>query len=134
MPKLPPLPSEFRAIRDNPDLTEDEKIDAVWDLLAQRGTPIIRPPDIPEEEIDPSNHRERTFYQARRGKDGKLRLVAFEPEICRLIIRHVFLHATRGLTALRRQTRRSPNLTSPVTSVIVTTGRKRIGCCVYLAP
>jgi len=93
MPKLPPLPPEFRAIRDNPDLTEDEKIDAVWNLLAQRGAPIIRPPDIPEDEFDLSEHHERTFYRALRGKDGRLRLVAFEPEICPLIIRHVFLHA-----------------------------------------
>ena len=29
MPKLPPLPPEYRAIRDNPDLTDDAKIDAV---------------------------------------------------------------------------------------------------------
>jgi hypothetical protein len=29
MPKLPPLPPEFGAIRDDPDLTENEKIDAV---------------------------------------------------------------------------------------------------------
>jgi hypothetical protein len=93
MPKLPPLPPEFRAIRDNPDLTEDEKIDAVWDLLAQRGTPLIRPPDIPEDEFDLSERRERTFYHAHRGKGGKLRMVAFEPEICRSIIRHVFLHS-----------------------------------------
>ena len=93
MPKLPPLPPEFRAIRDNPDLTEDEKIDAVWELLAQRGTPIIRPPDISEEEFDLGDQRERTFYQAHRGKDGKSRMVALEPEICRSIIRHVFLHS-----------------------------------------
>ena len=78
MPKLRPprLPPEFRAIRDNPDLTEDEKIDAVWDLLARRGMPIIRPPDIPEDEFDLRDHRERTFYQALRGKDGKLRMVS----------------------------------------------------------
>jgi hypothetical protein len=64
----------------------------VWDLRAQRGMPIIRPPDIPEDEFDLGEHRERTFYQALRGKDGKLRMVAFEPEICRSIIWHVFLH------------------------------------------
>ena len=96
MPKLPPLPPEFRAIRDNPDLTEDEKIDAIWDLLAQHGTPIILPPDMPEGELDLSEYRERTFYRALRGKDGKVRMVAFEPEICRLIIRHVFLHSDEG--------------------------------------
>ena len=92
MPKLRPLPPEFRAIRDNPDLTEDAKIDAVWELLAQRRTPLIRPPGTSENEFDLNEHRERTFYQARRDKNGKLRAVAIEPEICRVIIRHVFLH------------------------------------------
>jgi hypothetical protein len=65
---------------------------AHWYLLAQRGAPIIRPPDRPEDEFDLSEHHERTFYRAPRGKDGRLRLVAFEPENCRLIIRHIFLH------------------------------------------
>ena len=37
MPKLPPLPPEFRTIRADPDLTKDEKIDTVWELLARRG-------------------------------------------------------------------------------------------------
>ena len=92
MPKLPPLPPEYRTIRDNPDLTEDAKIDAVWELLAQCGTPLIRPPGTSENEFDLNEHRERTFYQAHRGQDGKLRMVALDAEICRSIIRHVFLH------------------------------------------
>jgi hypothetical protein len=92
MPKLPPLPPEFRAIRDNPDLTEEEKIDAVWELLAQRGTPFIRPLGTPEDEFYLGEHRERTFYCAERGKNGKLQMIAIDPEMCRLIIRHVFLH------------------------------------------
>jgi hypothetical protein len=92
MPKLPSRPPEFRAIRDNPDLTEDEKIDAVWELLAQRGTLLIRPSGIFEDELDLSERRERTFYQARRHKNGKLRAVSIEPEISRSIICHVFLH------------------------------------------
>ena len=91
MPKLPPLPPEFRAIRDDPDLTEDEKIEAVWELLAQCGTPLIRPPDTSENEFDLDEHSERTFYQLHRGQDGKLRMVAPDAEICRSIIRHVFL-------------------------------------------
>ena len=80
MPKLRPLPPEFRAIRDEPDLTEDEKIDAVWELLAQCSIPLIRPPGTSENEFDLNEHRERTFYQARRDKNGKLRAVAIEPE------------------------------------------------------
>ena len=92
MPKLPALPPEYRAIRDNPDLTDDAKIDAVWELLAQRSMPLIRPPGTSENESHLGEHRERTFYQARRDKYGKLRAVAIEPEISRSIIRHVFLH------------------------------------------
>ena len=92
MPKLPPLPPEYRAIRDNPDLTEDAKIDAVWELLAQRGTPLIRPPGTSEDEFHFGGHAEHTLYRADRGGDGKLRMIAIDPEICRLIIRHVFLH------------------------------------------
>ena len=92
MPKLPPLPPEFRTIHDNLDLTEEERIDAVWELLAQRGTPFIRPPGVPEDEFSLGEHRERTFYCAERVGNGKLRAVAIEPEMFRLIIRHVFLH------------------------------------------
>jgi hypothetical protein len=92
MPKLPPLPPEFRAIRDNPDLTEDEKIDALWELLAQRGTPIIRPPGTSEDEFHLGEDCKHTFYRAERVRNGKLRMIAIDPEICRVIIRHVFLH------------------------------------------
>jgi len=51
------------------------------------------PLDIPEDGFDLSAHRQRTFYQAHRGKDDKSRIVALEPEICRSIIRYVFLHS-----------------------------------------
>lgn len=46
--KPAPLPPAFRAIRDSPDLTEAEKIAAVWELLAPRGWSIIHPSGIPK--------------------------------------------------------------------------------------
>jgi hypothetical protein len=39
-----------------------------------------------------SEHCERALYRAERDKNGKLQMIAIDPEIYRLIIRHVFLH------------------------------------------
>jgi hypothetical protein len=73
-------------------LGEDAKIDAVWELLTQRGTPLIRSPGTSKEEFHLGEHCERALYRAERGKNGKLQMIAIDPEICRLIIRHVFLY------------------------------------------
>jgi len=64
--------------------------------LAQRGTQLIRPLGTSEDGFHLGEHWERTFYCAELGKNGKLRMIGIDPEICRLIIRHIFLHPDEG--------------------------------------
>jgi hypothetical protein len=85
MPKLEP---EFAVIRDNPNLTEDEKIKALLEVLKSRSPS----PPISLDQLGMDSHGDGTMFIVRKNKDGQLQPIAYEPEMSRKVLMRAFLH------------------------------------------
>ena len=79
------LDPEIIQVRNDPDLTREQKIDAIATILARKGS------KVPEHLVPADWTGEVELASWRIGPDGAKKLVPLEPEASRALIARTFL-------------------------------------------